>query len=290
PGLLPGRRRARAAQGARAARGGAPARPQRRAEGRAVVRRRGPHRRRRGWHPHPRHARRRRSRLVVFGRAGARHAVVAGGVRPPAARSRGLRDALDRVRPAGLRRDARRQRRARRARRRGGPGGRTAQDGARPGGAGGAREGRPPRGRAVDLGADGARDARGARGGRGTVRFSVVVVAHRSRRELETLLPALSDDAEVIVVDTDGSAAELERARILDRHDNPGFGAANNAGVALASHDVCVLLNPDIVAGPGAVERLAVLAAGREALVVPRLRNADGSIQRSAFALRGTPP
>ena len=121
------------------------------------------------------------------------------------------------------------------------------------------------------------------------MRFSVVVVAHRSRRELETLLPALSDDAEVIVVDTDGSAAELERARILDRHDNPGFGAANNAGVALASHDVCVLLNPDIVAGSGAVERLAVLAAGREALVVPRLRNADGSIQRSAFALPGRP-
>ncbi len=119
--------------------------------------------------------------------------------------------------------------------------------------------------------------------------FSVVVVAHRSRRELETLLPALPGDAEVIVVDTDGSAAGLDRARIVERHDNPGFGPANNAGVAQATRDVCVLLNPDIVPAPGAVERLAVLAAGREALVAPRLRNADGSIQRSAFALPGRP-
>ena len=119
--------------------------------------------------------------------------------------------------------------------------------------------------------------------------FSVVVVAHGSRRELEALLPAIPGDAELIVVDTDGSAAGLGRARIIERRDNPGFGPANNAGVALASHDVCVLLNPDIVAGPGPVERLATLAAGREALVVPRLLNADGTVQRSAFALPGRP-
>jgi N-acetylglucosaminyl-diphospho-decaprenol L-rhamnosyltransferase len=121
------------------------------------------------------------------------------------------------------------------------------------------------------------------------VSFSVVVVAHRSRRELETLLPGLPAAAEVIVVDTDGSAAGLERVRILERPDNPGFGPANNAGVALATHETCVLLNPDIVAPADAVARLAELAAGREALVVPRLRNPDGSVQRSAFALPGRP-
>ena len=47
------------------------------------------------------------------------------------------------------------------------------------------------------------------------MRFSVVVVAHRSRRELEMLLPALPEEAEVIVVDTDGSATGLDRARIV---------------------------------------------------------------------------
>jgi N-acetylglucosaminyl-diphospho-decaprenol L-rhamnosyltransferase len=118
------------------------------------------------------------------------------------------------------------------------------------------------------------------------VSTSIVLVAHRSRAELATLLPALPADAEVIVVDTDGSAAGVP-ATVIERHDNPGFGPANNDGVARAAGDVTVLLNPDIVATPGAVERLATLAAGREALVVPRLMNADGSVQRSAFALPG---
>jgi GT2 family glycosyltransferase len=117
---------------------------------------------------------------------------------------------------------------------------------------------------------------------------SVVTVAHRSAGELAQLLPALPAGAEVIVVDTDGSAAGAA-ATVVERRDNPGFGPANNAGVARASADVTVLLNPDIVPPPGAVERLAALAAGREALVVPRLLNADGSIQRSAFALPGKP-
>jgi len=120
------------------------------------------------------------------------------------------------------------------------------------------------------------------------VSVSVVVVAHRSAAELAVLLPALPADAEVIVVDTDGSAAGV-RATVVERLDNPGFGAANNEGVARATGEVTVLLNPDIVPAPGAVERLAALAAGREALVVPRLRNADGSVQRSAFALPGRP-
>jgi N-acetylglucosaminyl-diphospho-decaprenol L-rhamnosyltransferase len=117
---------------------------------------------------------------------------------------------------------------------------------------------------------------------------SVVTVAHRSAGELAQLLPALPADADVIVVDTDGSA-EGAAATVIERRDNPGFGPANNAGVARASADVTVLLNPDIVPPPGAVQRLATLAAGREALVVPRLLNADGSIQRSAFALPGKP-
>jgi GT2 family glycosyltransferase len=116
--------------------------------------------------------------------------------------------------------------------------------------------------------------------------LTVVTVAHRSADELAVLLPTLPPDAEVIVVDTDGSAAGAA-ATVIERHDNPGFGAANNDGVARAGGEVTVLLNPDIVATPGAVDRLATLAAGREALVVPRLRNADGSVQRSAFALPG---
>ena len=118
--------------------------------------------------------------------------------------------------------------------------------------------------------------------------LTVVTVAHRSREELATLLPTLPASAEVIVVDTDGSAAGAA-ATVIERHDNPGFGAANNDGVARAHGEVTVLLNPDIVATPDAIERLAALASGRRALIVPRLLNVDGSVQRSAFALPGRP-
>ena len=118
--------------------------------------------------------------------------------------------------------------------------------------------------------------------------ISIVTVAHRSGDELAVLLPALPADAEVIVVDTDGSAMGAN-ATVLERLDNPGFGAANNEGVARSSGEVTILLNPDVVPPPGSVERLAALAAGRDALVVPRLRNPDGTIQRSAFALPGKP-
>jgi GT2 family glycosyltransferase len=118
--------------------------------------------------------------------------------------------------------------------------------------------------------------------------LSIVTVAHRSATELAALLPTLPTDAEVIVVDTDGSAAGVP-ATVIERPDNPGFGPANNAGVARASGDITVLLNPDIVASPGAVERLAALVGGREALVAPRLLNPDGSVQRSAFDLPGRP-
>jgi N-acetylglucosaminyl-diphospho-decaprenol L-rhamnosyltransferase len=118
--------------------------------------------------------------------------------------------------------------------------------------------------------------------------LTVVTVAHRSAGELATLLPTLPADAELIVVDTDGSAAGAA-GTVIERHDNPGFGAANNEGVARASGEVTVLLNPDIVATPEAIEALATLAAGRRALIVPRLLNTDGSVQRSAFALPGKP-
>ena len=44
---------------------------------------------------------------------------------------------------------------------------------------------------------------------------------------------------------------------------NPGFGAANNAGVARARHDVTVLLNPDCELLDGGLADLAAPRRGR---------------------------
>ena len=85
---------------------------------------------------------------------------------------------------------------------------------------------------------------------RGRREFSVVVVLHDSRDELAALLASSPPRPELIVVDTgrdDGGARARARARrqVIERRDNPGFGAANNAGLTHVTTGVTVLLNPD---------------------------------------------
>ena len=128
--------------------------------------------------------------------------------------------------------------------------------------------------------------------------FSVVVVLHDSAAELAALLRSidarLAVRPELIAVDTgaaDGgsSLAAGWGATVIERRDNPGFGAACNAGVARARHRACVLLNPDCELVDGSLTELARLALEHpRALHVPRLLNADGSVQRSAHPLPGT--
>jgi N-acetylglucosaminyl-diphospho-decaprenol L-rhamnosyltransferase len=120
--------------------------------------------------------------------------------------------------------------------------------------------------------------------------FSAVVVTHDSAAELRELLDSvarnLDPGPQLIVVDTaseDDTLAVAEgRAEVVDLGENPGFGAACNAGVARASEAVTVLLNPDVTLLDGGLAALAKRAADREALLVPRLLNEDGSVQRSA--------
>jgi N-acetylglucosaminyl-diphospho-decaprenol L-rhamnosyltransferase len=130
------------------------------------------------------------------------------------------------------------------------------------------------------------------------VSFTAVVVLHDSARDVALLLDSLRDhvlphgDVQVVCVDSgsrdDGAAVAAARgADVVALDGNPGFGAANNAGVARARHDVSVLLNPDVVALDGALHALAALAGARDALHVPRLLNPDGSVQRSAHPVPG---
>ncbi len=128
--------------------------------------------------------------------------------------------------------------------------------------------------------------------------FSVVVVSHDSEDELGVLLASLRahlrDAPQVVMVETgagDGGAAlaRAAGAEVIERPDNPGFGAASNAGLARARHDVTVLLNPDCELLDDSLAALAALARAHPgALHAPRLLNADGSVQRSAHPLPGT--
>ncbi len=124
---------------------------------------------------------------------------------------------------------------------------------------------------------------------------TVVTVLHRSAPELARLLASLDahlPERQLGVVDTgpDDGGGELARqagAEVLPRPDNPGFGRANNLGVARAEHDVTILLNPDVELRDAGLTRLVAAARAHDALHVPALRNPDGTPQRSAHPVPG---
>ena len=90
---------------------------------------------------------------------------------------------------------------------------------------------------------------------------------------------------------TDGTL-ELVRERFPDvrvvEQANVGYGSGLNAGFRAASPSYYLVINSDAWLEEGALERLVAFADGHPdaAVVAPRLRNPDGSLQRS---VRGFP-
>ena len=122
---------------------------------------------------------------------------------------------------------------------------------------------------------------------------AVVVVTFDALPWIERCLESVHG-YDVIVVDhgsTDGTL-ELVRERFpgvrVIEQENRGMGAGNNAGIRAAHGRYAFLLNSDAWAVGEAVERLAAYLDlhPRVAVVGPRLRNPDGSLQRS---VRGYP-
>jgi N-acetylglucosaminyl-diphospho-decaprenol L-rhamnosyltransferase len=120
---------------------------------------------------------------------------------------------------------------------------------------------------------------------------TVVVVTYNSLPWLEQCLDSLAGH-DLVIVDhgsTDDTLgvvrAKRPDARIIEQ-ENKGMGGGNNAGMRVAPGRYFFLLNSDAwVVGDG-LERLVEYAdAHPEAAVVgPRLRNTDGTLQRSVRA------
>lgn len=123
--------------------------------------------------------------------------------------------------------------------------------------------------------------------------YSIVVVTWECAAALANLVTSmdqhLAPSPELIVVDNSSSD---QPERVLEHWDGPsqfvrlssnqGFGAANNLGVSAASNEAVVLLNPDTELIDGSLPRLASEAVRRQALVGPRILEADGGDQPSA--------
>jgi N-acetylglucosaminyl-diphospho-decaprenol L-rhamnosyltransferase len=124
---------------------------------------------------------------------------------------------------------------------------------------------------------------------------SVIVVSHNTRPYLERCLDALRDADELIVVDSassDGSVQlvrdQFPRVRLVKLPANLGYGAALNAGLAVASSRYVLLMNADAWPQAHALEQLVAFVDSepRAGIVGPRLVGLDGELQQS---VRGFP-
>ena len=99
-------------------------------------------------------------------------------------------------------------------------------------------------------------------------RLSIVIVSYNTRVDLARCLRSLQDTPpaialDVVVVDNaseDGSAgwvrANCPADRLIDAGDNLGFARANNLGIRATASELVLLLNPDTVVPPGAIDRM----------------------------------
>lgn len=136
-----------------------------------------------------------------------------------------------------------------------------------------------------------ARDA----AGEAKLRLAVVIVHYNTSGDLARCLESLAAYPpavrfEVVVVDNasrdEGLAAVHERfpaCRWIFNTENAGYARGCNRGMAEVAADYYLILNPDIVVQPGALDHLLEFADAhpRAGLVGPQLLNEDGSLQES---------
>lgn len=130
-------------------------------------------------------------------------------------------------------------------------------------------------------------------------RCSAIIVTYNSGTSITACLEALAtQDCEIVVVDNsseDDSVAKVKAfaakhpVQLVLISRNVGFAAGVNQGARTASGEVLLLLNPDAVAGPGAID--ALLSCLRETSAGAAggaLLRPDGTPDRG-FAFRALP-
>lgn len=125
-------------------------------------------------------------------------------------------------------------------------------------------------------------------------RVEVIIVAHDPG---ELLLDAVASAAEqagvsaVVVIDAESTDGSIERTRSAYPDvrvlpvENRGFSAGNNRGLEATTAPYVLLLNPDAVLVPGALDTLvaAMDAEPRAAIVGPKVVDPDGTVQAGSW-------
>jgi GT2 family glycosyltransferase len=126
-------------------------------------------------------------------------------------------------------------------------------------------------------------------------RLAIIIVAFNAKNDLANTLQSLTDGApatshEIVVVDnasTDGAAEMVRdrfpRVRVIDAGGNVGFARANNLGIRSTGSELALLLNPDTVVPPRAIDRLVARLDERPdaAVIGPRIVDARGTPELS---------
>ncbi len=126
-------------------------------------------------------------------------------------------------------------------------------------------------------------------------RLSIVIVSWNVSALLADCLRSIEAtkgtlDVEVVVVDSASSddsaemvARDFPHVTLLAQPDNVGFPAGNNIGLAAATGDYLMLLNPDTVVHGGALQTMVdyLEAHADVGMLGPELLNDDGSHQSS---------
>lgn len=124
------------------------------------------------------------------------------------------------------------------------------------------------------------------------MKLSIVTVNYRSWGHLEAALTALQDgfpdDWEIIVVDNESDpeaftpfAARFPWVNFIANPANSGFGHGCNIGVAEASGEQLLFMNPDVIATTAEIRQLQQVKAQHDiAIVAPRQVSAAGKPQK----------
>jgi N-acetylglucosaminyl-diphospho-decaprenol L-rhamnosyltransferase len=132
-------------------------------------------------------------------------------------------------------------------------------------------------------------------------RLDIVIVAYNARVDLARALESLTVcppavPHAILVVDnasSDGAAAmvgaDFPSVRLMQAGANLGFAGANNRGIETTTGELVLLLNPDTIVPPGAIDAMVARLdqAPRVAALGPRLVDGDGHAELSFGAMYG---